>query len=73
MQSKSFPELPKDLQHPGHLVGKGEDQPAPAQASIPPAGDTLKEEPIFDDPVIGWWENAWLVRDTAGNEEEPLI
>lgn len=74
MEQRQFPQLPKDLQHPGHLLGDEEDDPRPSTSvravTTEPGPD---DQPIFDDPVIGWWENAWTARDAADDAEEPLV
>lgn len=68
MQDGTIPETPQDLQHPGRLATDKAAQDAAAQAATSPgvrAGHLANEDdtPIFDDPVIGWWENAWSLRE----------
>lgn len=71
MTERTLPETPQDLQHPGRLATDAaakEAEAAEAEAasrlrlqtmSVPDEDDT----PIFDDPIIGWWENAWSLRE----------
>lgn len=55
------------------------------QRRIPPAHsptlesafeESPEETPVFDDPVIGWWSNAWVtpedIDETVHKDEEPL-
>lgn len=70
MKRKPYPELPKDLRHPGDLLSS-EDARAPEPSGAAAVGPS--EEPIFDDPIIGWWENAWVTREAAGSDPEPLV
>ena len=38
--------------------------------------ESPEETPVFDDPVIGWWSNAWVtpeeIDETVHDDEEPL-
>ena len=72
MKGQNVPETPQDLQHPGRLAMDADAADA-ADAAAPRlqagAGSEQDDAPIFDDPIIGWWENAWSLRE---DEPTPL-
>ena len=59
----TYPELPNELRHPGITQAKDD----------APVEDDADNRPIFDDPIIGWWENAWSLRDPDPGPDEPLV
>ncbi|MHB9146205.1 MAG: hypothetical protein ACYC5Y_12820 [Symbiobacteriia bacterium] len=64
MQDRPVPELPPDLHHPALRL-------SPSGAPEPETPTEM--EPIFDDPIIGWWENAWSLKGPAPGQDEPLV
>lgn len=71
MTDQNVPETPQDIQHPGRLAMDAEEKAADAAAPRlqAEAGSDEDDRPIFDDPIIGWWENAWSLRE---DEPTPL-
>jgi len=69
VKGENVPDTPQDLQHPGRLAMDADAADAAAPRLQAGADSEQDDTPIFDDPIIGWWENAWSLRE---DEPTPL-